>query len=460
MKWSQRLAAAREQVPLAMVALLVFIVLIALTGGTSRPDSLSQALVRAISVVMIAGWAIAAPRLRGRELLPGFAFLAALALLMLVQLTPLPPDVWSGLAGRDFYRESAAAAGMAQPWRPIALVPDRGWSSLFVLLVPLATLVGLAQLGSRRRTQLLLPLGLLALVSAVLGLAQLSGGQSSPLRVYEYSSDSYASGFFANRNHQALLLACALPVLAAWATIPKLQPGAARLRGFAALGIGVFILLMLPTTGSRAGLVLAGVGAVAALVIAAPDLIAAYRRLSRRRRRQLRWFVLAGAVAFVCVAIFFGRNESLHRLYGLDARQDLRARTLPVVMQMLGTFFPAGTGFGGFDAVYRRFEPFDQLSHYYLNQAHNDLLQIVIEGGVVGAALLGAVFLWWLWASWRAWRAEPSAERQAARAASIVFGMAFLASAVDYPLRTPLMMVVMTIAGAWLLVPARRVADA
>ncbi|HEX8413334.1 MAG TPA: O-antigen ligase family protein, partial [Sphingomicrobium sp.] len=423
--------------------------------GSSRADSLAQPLARLVAALALAGWIAARRPWKGAALRPAFVMLGLLALLLSAQLVPMPAEWWSALPGRAPFLASATAAGLPQPWRPINLVPDRGWNSLFVLLVPLATLVGLAQFSSRRRTKLLAVVWVLAMISAVLGLAQISGGANSALRPYAYSSNAFAAGFFANRNHQALLLAAALPILAAWATLPDLSRDIKKSRAMIATGIAAFILLMVPTTGSRAGLVLTAIGSVAAVAIAWADARAALARVSSRRRKRWLAYGAGGVAALVGTLFFYGRNDSIQRLYGMSLSDDLRARTLPTVLQMTREFFPVGSGFGNFDIVYRRFEPFSALSSEYLNQAHNDVIQFVLEGGIFGAALLTGVTGWAGSASIKAWRAPPSPERQAARAGSAVLLMALIASIFDYPLRTPLMMVVVAIAWAWLLTPTR-----
>lgn len=459
MNAQERWAAWRERVRPAALLLLVFLAALALTGGTSRPDSLSQPLARLAAVLTIAGFVAAPWPYRGQALRPAFALLGLVAAITLVQLVPLPPGLWSALPGHAPYLASADSAGIAQPWRPINLVPDRGWNSLFVLLVPLAMLTGLAHLSSRRRVSMLLPVAVLALASAIWGLAQLSGGPDSVLRPYQYSSDQFASGFFANRNHQALLLACALPVLAAWATIPDIRQEDRRTRGYVSIGICAFLVLMLPTTGSRAGIGLAVIGIAVAVAL----VWAAVRRLldrsSRRRRRALLGYGVGGFAAFVALLVVFGRNEAIRRLYELNTGEDIRVQAFPIAWRMTREFFPAGIGMGAFEIVYRRFEPFDQLSTQYLNQAHDDVLQLALEAGVAGVLLLVVAAVWWARASWRAWRAPPSPERQAARAGSAILLMTFAASLFDYPLRTPLMMAVVAIAAAWLATPGRRAVD-
>ncbi len=80
-----------------------------------------------------------------------------------------------------------------------------------------------------------------------------------------------------------------------------------------------------------------------------------------------------------------------------------------------------------------------------MNEAHNEPLQLAIEGGIP-AVLLFALFGWWWLAAVgrilsRGRRSQPIAQACAAATAILM-----LASLVDYPLRTPLLGSVFAIA--------------
>jgi O-antigen ligase len=436
-----------------VIAFLLFLAVVAVTGGSSRGDSLAQTFVRSASILfLIAGVALRA-RADWGAVKSAAVLLAGLALLIAAQLLPLPPAWWSGLPGRAFYLEAAAAFGIPQPWRPLALAPDRALNSLLSLLPPAAALTGLAWLSRRERADLTLPVAALALASAVLGIAQMTGGAETGLQPYATNARDAAAGFFANRNHEALLLALALPALALWATGmdsrgDQLDPR----RGWAAAVAGGLLVLVIPTTGSRTGLALAGVGlALAGLIVLAPAR-RALARMPRRKRRTTLGIGVAAVVLLLFAALALGQAASVQRFFLLSAGEDLRGRVLPAELEMLRTFFPAGIGFGAFDPVFRRFEPFELLRFTYLNQAHNDVLQIVIEGGAAGAVLLAASVLWWGWHTLRLWRLPQTMPYvRLGRVASVMLLMVALASLTDYPLRTPLMMVVATVLAAWLL---------
>ncbi|MFI2901517.1 O-antigen ligase family protein, partial [Klebsiella aerogenes] len=90
----------------------------------------------------------------------------------------------------------------------------------------------------------------------------------------------------------------------------------------------------------------------------------------------------------------------------LDAGADVRVHALPSVLAMIRIYFPAGSGFGGFDTIFRVHEPYALLKPTYFNHAHNDWLEILLDGGLPAALLLVVALGWWLRASIRVWRAS------------------------------------------------------
>ena len=117
---------------------------------------------------------------------------------------------------------------------------------------------------------------------------------------------------------------------------------------------------------------------------------------------------------------------------------------------------PAGSGFGSFDPVFRMYEPNELLNLTYLNHAHSDYLEIALEGGVLGLALLIVAIGWATRAGIAACRMDPSE----LTASSTRFGagmllLVALASAVDYPARTPIIMGLMAI-GSGLIAQSER----
>ena len=114
-------------------------------------------------------------------------------------------------------------------------------------------------------------------------------------------------------------------------------------------------------------------------------------------------------------------------------------------------------GFGTFDPVYRRFEPDYLLSTIYLNEAHNEPMQLLIEGGLGALLLLAAFLAWWAFAAVRAVRPRRAAPRRAmGMAMATATLILMLSSLVDYPLRTPLLSSLFAIACVELIKSRRR----
>src|SRR5690606_26754911 len=129
---------------------------------------------------------------------------------------------------------------------------------------------------------------------------------------------------------------------------------------------------------------------------------------------------------------------------------DQRLAFLPVYISMARDFFPFGSGFGSFEAVFRAYEPADALSVRYMNQAHNDLLQLAIEGGILALALLLCGLLWIGWSILRLWRFPEGSGRRPAIYLGSSIALWLAASLVDYPLRPPLAAMVFAVLTAQL----------
>lgn len=441
------------------VTVLCFVAAVALAGGASRADAISQVMVRTAAVVAICV-ALTLPRL-ARSPVPRVAwwFLAAVALMITLQLLPLPPAIWISVPGRAPYIDAAAMLQLPQPWRPLNLTPDFGWNALLALLPAFAVLILLARAAGPVLNRAMGVVAAVALASALLGLAQMAGGTESSLRYYQYTNIGSPTGLLANRNHQALLMTCALPIIARWAaygTTSRLQPSTRA--SMAGAGTAVLLLLIV-ASGSRAGLLLALPATAAAIFFWRP-VFASW--LSRRGRRgQL--LVTVGGIAmiftFAVILILADRTQSLDRLFG-DDEGDMRLAWLAPSWTMFRTFFPWGSGLGSFASTFTRFETLDLLGWNYANQAHNDFLQVAIEGGIAGIGLVVAYLVWWTSHCIRLWRSRRSASGGSLGAlGAVVSGLIVAASIVDYPLRTPLLSSLFALASIWLASASRSVDD-
>lgn len=426
-------------------------IVLALAGGASRADASSQVVVRSVAVLAIC---VALARRPDSEhpgnVAAAFTFLGAVAALILVQLAPLPPSVWGALSGRDVYERAAVILQAKQPWRPLNLTPDLGWNAFLALLPATAVITLIARWPRRFLSASAALLWITATLSALLGLAQMAGGQESVLRFYEYTNASAPVGFLANRNHQAALLACALPAIAYWVSQGSWPHLVERQRFAVGAATTLVLLVTLVATGSRAGMALGGLSSIVALYFWKPVLSTRFARVSTRNKMAALGLCMMLVASLIVIVILAGRAQSIDRLVaGQEA--DMRRVWFAPSKVMLETFLPWGSGFGSFAAVFPRFESYDVLRWNYANQAHNDWLQIVIEAGAPGAALALAYLIWWGVRSLRVWRTRTNPSAALGRLGSAVTGVLMLASIVDYPLRTPILSALFALASLWLL---------
>jgi O-antigen ligase len=427
-------------------------------GGGSRADTLSLVVLRPLAALFLAaGMLRSYPRWKDFWIPLGFALAATL--LIALQLVPLPPAIWTDLPGRAPLIDVMRALDIPPVWRPLSMQAARTWNSLFAMMVPCATLL-LCIAAGQRATQRLVPI-LIALgaVSALLGLLQIIGSDTSPLYLYRSTDEGFANGLFANRNHHAAVIACLLPLLAVAAHSRLADPRRrAAMRGV----LGAFALFLIPLllmTGSRAGLLLSGIGVTGAIWLyrlgARPRrmLHQTQGRYSRIRQHFPLILAVGGLLLLVAISVAAARAPSIDRLFGAGMEGGRRLAVYPTILRMVPIYLPFGTGFGTFAEVFQINEPDAILGPTYLNQAHNDWLQIIIEGGIP-AALLALVALIAFARLARDVLAQPVTERIApllARAGLVILVILGLASLVDYPVRTPSIAALAIIAFVWML---------
>lgn len=415
---------------IALAAIAVAWIFACLGGGSARADVPWLVLVRLAALAGLTLLLLLVPRERLRMQRPLLLFTAAVAVVLALQLVPLPPSLWAALPGRDAYGALAAADGVGPVWRPISLSPDLTWNSLLSLIPPLLFILAIPVLGGRVNRRLLTGLWITILLSGLLGLLQMAGGPDSPLRFYQFNNFDSATGFFANRNHQAAFLAMGIPLAAWWAGRTDVPPRLRRAHWLIAGSAVLFLLTAAVMTQSRMGgaLVILSFVLTAALILRGTGL----------RKATLAALGGAGLAAAALAAIAF-TTWSESRSGIATVGEDLRIKVLPETLEAARAFFPVGSGWGSFAQVYPRFESIDNLSPEYLNHTHSELTQIVIEGGAVAILLLILFLLWYGRAIWRAWSGPAVRGAADARLCTILMALPLIGSITDYPLRAPLM---------------------
>jgi hypothetical protein len=195
-------------------AIVLLLVLVLALGGSARADVPQLMILRPASALLLGFGLMTLRREHLRSHRPIWLLAAGIVVLPALQLIPLPPGLWQQLPGRGLIVEIDQAAGLGPMWRPLSLTPLATLNALFACLVPLAALVLGIQLGDRNRARLLPAVVVLGGVTALVAIVQIVGGQPERLHLYPITNRESPVGLFANRNHQAVMLALLLPMLA------------------------------------------------------------------------------------------------------------------------------------------------------------------------------------------------------------------------------------------------------
>jgi len=226
----------------------------------------------------------------------------------------------------------------------------------------------------------------LGIVFATLGLAQAASGSGA---VYwwwaPFGEGAEPFGTFINRNHFATWVIMATPACVGYA-IAQLYVSAtddpthhwtARLvsvfdgRALVLLFAGILMTVALLVTLSRSGLL--GLTAATVFVV-----LVGSRQIDRRRRRWLGAYVTAAAIIVVA---FADTDALVQRFNQAVATSSGRIAIWRETLPLIEDFWATGTGAGTYQTAMLVYQESDRV--VYFNQAHNQYLQIVAEGGLL-----------------------------------------------------------------------------
>lgn len=438
-------ASKRRPAP-AFWVLLALLILVFCTGGSFRATAPFLFVLRPFAILIAAYGIATMPSTHWRAFQVPFVMAGLVLLLTVVHLVPLPPGVWQNLSGHDLMRRIGDTAGLNNTWRPLSLAPATTLNALFALSVPLAALLLAGSLNLRDHILLLWSLLGLAAVSAAVGMLQATG---VPFNLY-VAADSVrgieATGLFANKNHQAALLAAMLPMLAVTARIQRTRTRSAKVIDGLAGVAAIFILLLLIVSGSRAGLFL-GLLAIAATLFYDLAYIPPLARMKPRKAFAIKLVIGGSAAALAAAtAILTSRDLAFSRLSNAGA--DLRPRLWESILPILPQYQPLGSGIGSYVEIYKIHEPLILLRDTYSNHAHNEFLEVALTAGIPGLLLLIVAALFLVRALWSN-RQGASEGALLARLGGTMIVLLAVASLTDYPLRTPMMAAIFSVAVIW-----------
>jgi O-antigen ligase len=324
---------------------------------------------------------------RERSPLPGRRLLLALHALVLVQLVPLPPAVLrvASPGSFSFYNDPLLVPLTA--WKPISVSPPDTLSGLAFLaafsLLYLAVFREMAE-GAWRRRLLLTVVGAGVAITVVAFLQAVSPEPRKIYGLWRPRWDWAVFGPYVNRNHFAGYLVMAAPLAVGFAleAISRLRAAwERRRRGWLLLGeregnavVRWSAVVMVIVAGLLASQSRGGVSAFALAALLLP-------LASRRRRRTA--IAVALLVGLGVLWIGLGGVLSAFEVRGIQrSRLDLWRDMLPMVPR-----FPVfGVGWNAFATAYPWYQTIWKTE--WIGEAHNDYLQVLLDGGIVGLALV------------------------------------------------------------------------
>ena len=417
-----------------------------LLGGGTHAGFVGDFAVQFLSVPLLALslWPALSARDPYREKARlAFALCCIVALVTLIQVLPVPFDIWAGGASLLTWPFQSGLEPQRAAWGTFSLAPQATWAAAASFIVPLSIFGAVTQLGLKQRMTLswiLLGLGALSLC---LGFMQVAQGPESSLRFYDLTNQHEAAGFFANRNHFAAQLNVSLVLAAVWFAI--MAEGAMRHRALGSRSTLAFVAAAIFVVAIVAGLAFARsrAGILLAVFVLAGifTIILGRRRSSSDPGVSRNPNVRRASFAVLAFAILFAAQFGLTGLFArrdLNPIEDLRIPINRTVWQTIPKALPFGTGLGTFVPVYAAVERSQDVLPQYVNHAHNEFAELLLETGVIGAILLLAFLAWFAWRLYAVLKQPRTSPYQLMleRASILIIPLLLAHSLVDYPLRT------------------------
>ncbi|MEM7780735.1 MAG: O-antigen ligase family protein [Pseudomonadota bacterium] len=365
------------------------------------------------------------------------ALIAFSILLPAAMLFPLPPSLWSALPGREAMMTSLELVG-GVGWSSASVEPVRTLLALTAMITPVALLT----IGWSAARQNLITAGWIVVAMGIanflLGVPQVLTNSETGVFYPENPMPGVLFGTFANRNTTGLFLVAALAMAAMLPAHPRFGRAALGIR----IGACILLLVAIVLTRSRTALVLSilPLALVSAHVLIHRARLSGQSVMSNRRRAAfiiapiLLGLVTAGTVTVTAP----GRvGDVTERFMKLD--EDARAYIWEDAAYSASRYWPVGSGMGTFDDVFQLDESLENMTQRTAGRAHNDYLEIAIEAGGPGLALIAG---WLALVIWLSWRARRSPDKWIAWSGAIVLLAIALQSITDYPLRNHSMLAV------------------
>jgi hypothetical protein len=407
-----------------------------------KPPMAQMFLVVVICLLSLVTWK-KAPQLpdafhRAR---PAIFLFAANIVWLLLQIVPLPYSLLASLSPQraGFFFGDTPPATMTISYFPEQSLHDAllsfAYFQLFVLTLILVN-------NRRRLYQLLMAFVVFGLCHAMYASFMTLSGIEKTLWLDKTDHIGHATGTFLNRNHLAnylifctaagigLLLAGIQPMkIKHWRDAIRLFfSWLTSVKGFIRIALVIMVIAMI-LTHSRMG----NSAFLASLTITAFLWLILTKRLTRG------FLLLFASLLIIDVYLmgsWFGLDHVVDRLSQTNWHFELRNRVLPGLQDMYLTHWITGTGSGTFYTVWPLHN--NVLENKYLNEAHFDYMQFLIEQGIIGFTLLAGIVALALVKTLQTILRSSSSFYQAAGFAILMgLGATAIQATVEYTLQRP-----------------------
>ncbi|MEO1660384.1 MAG: O-antigen ligase family protein [Pseudomonadota bacterium] len=433
--------------------LLSFVTACVVFGGAGREGHFGHGALQALACLGLAGLIASWPsRVKLEEARAPLLILSAIVVIGLIQMLPLPPGFWHAIPGRDIVAEGYSSLDIFDAWLPVSLDVEATLMTLGYVAIPFFVLLLSVRIGLRRLKDVL-PwfLSLLGVATVIYGLFQVFDGRDSLLYLYDFTSNGLPVGFFSNVNHQASLLLMILP-FTLFLLSELGQDWNAGDRGVA-LAIIIVALAFMLLIG------IFGAGSVGGYAILAPILLMSFLASQKPKRGLGQSSRIGILAAFAFGALLVGSSPVLEGI-GVTSFSDgegSRYSIWQITMTAIGDHWITGSGLGTYESVIPIYENPETVTATFVAMAHNDYLQVIMEGGLLGGALLLFALYWYGSSFFKIWGKSRGGSKVALRKfASVAVLAILLHSIVDYPARTPAIAAVFGLCIALMVLPESR----
>lgn len=355
-------------------------------------------------------------------------------LVLIVQLVPLPAEWLNKFQpAADTVSRELEFNSMSREYRPLSLTPYNTIITIAETMPVFLTAVACALMSRKHIIYLLGVIVVLTTISIVWGYCQVIVPSAFDTYIWKVSSFGTPRGAYANINHQANSIVITFPLLVLFVLSLRkyLDVPLAVTKSIFYVCSFIFVVGVVGA-GSVAGYILA------AIIFPASLMYFTRSMPSNRAQSMISGLLLAGIILVSGLMVF--SSPQLQNLavtsfqYTPLSRQGIFEHAYGIAIEN----FVVGTGAGSFSSVYALYEPREFASSRFINHAHNEYLELIIEYGLFVVLIFTGILLSWFQNVLR----MGSLTFVSTKLLMLSISGVLLHSLIDYPLRSQFILII------------------